>query len=249
VWSGRSRGADVYLSGTQRWWRGPDETTFLSASEPWDALHPWVLERAKAERVTRVRAWLGGSLCRVTMSGGIGGTTGRDEAEVALAAALQAQGLAQATDLVRLPAPIETAGRGMALLVSEPALQHLAAVEGAGVVVSSVKPWWAPLVEQGLEFDKAAPDVQATRLAVFDGEALTVLAQEPGKRWSSLIYAPVETAGEAQRALTRTLATTPHGPVQCAWLRRERFSDRQADGQGFNPRSTCLRNDRFGDGI
>lgn len=173
---GRSKATQIYLSGTAMLCRLP--------AAPVEATHHTSLKQAltsldsalKQDRSMAIQLWLGGPLCRITLTPPIEGARDRDELEAALTAALRARGVARQDEVVRSMALNKGTEPVPVVLIPAEVLDAVSVLRKEGVRVQSIRPWWACIADQ---LASAAPSEGGTKFfAAFDGEVLTTMSTD-----------------------------------------------------------------------
>jgi hypothetical protein len=187
---------------------------------------------------TRVRVWLGATLCRPVRIAPIAGEMSRKErARLAEMAAVEHGGLAPPCR-VSLDAPDAT-GEVVAIVVEEAVLAEIHhMLDAARRRAISIQPWWAHVLANAL---RAKPGLRA--LGVSEGDVTTVLVGQ-GRRFSSAhALRPVADAAAASAVFARTLISAMI-PEDASLMVRLDWSAAAADVSGT--RALALRDVAFG---
>ena len=228
---GRSKATQVYLSGTAMLRRspaGPVEATHHAG--PMHALTS--LESAlKQDRSTAVLLWLGGPLCRIALTSPIEGARDRDELEAALTAALRARGVARQDEVVRSIALNKGTEPVVVALIHAEVLDAVSILREAGVVVHSIRPWWAGFADQ---FARTASTEGGTKFfAAFDGEVLTTVSTDAtGHIRTAATIALGSSLEEARKVVTRLTSLQSNCLSLCVSMAAEFEKDADADVGG-----------------
>jgi hypothetical protein len=217
---GKSRHAQACLSGSRVMWRGPGGArrvlTHTSVATGWSAIE----ELVKADAVNVLSVWLFGGLCRASIATPVSGTRGRREAEQAIAAALRANGVARAHELVFLSDRHSGVSPVPVALVDASAIDMMPDWRAQKIRLAHLKPWWSAIARIGQPIPVAKRSLDgSTLLALFDGEWLnSYLFGSDGLVFDATSSGPITAVDDARRVVLRNLALDPKALARCVWL-------------------------------
>jgi hypothetical protein len=206
VWSAASEGWSLYLGAAEAAVTGPDgDVAQSSHSRLEDAIAWGVAHIAGARshwRRPRVRVWLSGALARPFLCGPVAGLARWAEAQaLATAAAGAGTGLERPCEVQLEGWPGSTSV--LAVAVEAATLRALeAAAREAGVVLRSVRPWWASALHAACT-QPAAPRL----LAVTEADCMTVIGGTDGGFELARSVVPKPAEDDAAHLLARLTLT------------------------------------------
>lgn len=240
-----SRTGQVFLSSQRLWWRVPGKPVKEASPQGIQSALRAIGESAINDDIRDVTIWLGGDLCRLALASPVGGAKNREEAELAMTAALRARQIAKADEVVRIGADMPTTEAPVVLMNESLASECNAWRPPRGVHLQSVKPWWSAVAVSALAQASSATSSGATMLALFDGESLTLCAWDAaGKMTEAMTQIPA-TVEVARRMMTRRALDQAAHVVRCVSLIDAAGEVQPSPASGFAFSDRVVISDRF----